>query len=208
MPLARLDRPFDHPDWIFEPKLDGFRAVAYLEGGACQLVSRRGNRFKTFEPLARAMAGDLAGRTAILDGEIVRPGPDGRPLFYELMRRRGPFCFSAFDLLWLDGSDLRGRRLVERKELLRKLLPRETQAVLYVEHVESGTELFRVISDLDMEGIVAKQASGAYSPEATTWVKIKNREYSQAVGREDFFDRRRRTRLGANHVIDAGLPKF
>jgi ATP-dependent DNA ligase len=68
--------------------------------------------------------GALAGRSsAILDGEIVRPGPDGRPLFYELMRRRGPFYFYAFDLLWLDASDLWGRRLLKRKALLRKLLP-------------------------------------------------------------------------------------
>jgi bifunctional non-homologous end joining protein LigD len=107
MPLARLDRPFDHPDWIFEPKLDGFRAIAYVEAGACRLVSRNRHAFKTFEPLAAAIAQDLAGRTAILDGEIVRPGADGKPLFYELMRRHGPFAFYAFDLLWLDGSDLR-----------------------------------------------------------------------------------------------------
>ena len=55
----------------------------------------------------------------------------------------------------------------------------------------SGTDLFRVICERDMEGVVAKQVSAKYTPEATTWVKIKNRQYSQAVGREDFFDRRR-----------------
>jgi bifunctional non-homologous end joining protein LigD len=87
MPLARLNAPFDHPDWIFEPKLDGFRAVAYVEGGACRLVSRNRNAFKSFEPLAQAIGQELSGRSAILDGEIVRPGPDGRPVFYELMRR-------------------------------------------------------------------------------------------------------------------------
>ena len=54
MPLARLATPFDHPDFIFEPKMDGFRAVAYVEGGACRLVSRNRNAFKTFEPLAQA----------------------------------------------------------------------------------------------------------------------------------------------------------
>src|SRR5215470_15796284 len=64
---------------------------------------------------AQAITRDLAGRSAILDGEIVRPGPDGRPMFYELMRRRGPFCFYAFDLVWLDAHDLRGRPLLERK---------------------------------------------------------------------------------------------
>jgi bifunctional non-homologous end joining protein LigD len=153
------------------------------------LVSRNRNAFKTFEPLAQAIAQDLASRSAILDGEIVHPGPDGRPMFYELMRRRGPFCFYAFDLLWLDGSDLRDRPLLERKRLLRKLLPRHPKSVLYVGHVASGTELFQAICDRDMEGVVAKQASARYTPDATTWVKIKNRHYSQAVGRQDFFNR-------------------
>jgi bifunctional non-homologous end joining protein LigD len=191
MPLARFDRPFEHPDWIFEPKMDGFRAVAYVEGGTCRLVSRNHNAFKTFDSLAQTIGQDLSGRAAILDGEIVRPGPDGRPLFYELMRRRGPFCFYAFDLLWLDARDLRDRPLAERKTLLRELLPRPSRAILYVEHVASGTDLFRLIRERDMEGVVAKQASASYTPEATTWVKIKNRAYSQAIGREDFFDRRR-----------------
>ena len=59
--------------------------------------------------------------------------------------------------------------------------------MLYVEHVITGTELFRVICDKDMEGVVAKQASARHTPETTTWVKIKNRAYSQAVGREEFF---------------------
>jgi ATP-dependent DNA ligase len=60
-----------------------------------------------------------------------------------------------------------------------------------VEHVANGTDLFRVIGERDMEGIVAKQASARYTPEATSWVKIKNRQYSQAIGRHDFFDRRK-----------------
>jgi ATP-dependent DNA ligase len=59
MPLARLDRPFHHPDWIFEPKLDGFRAVAYVEAGVCELVSRNGNVFKTFGMLARRLLGSF-----------------------------------------------------------------------------------------------------------------------------------------------------
>jgi bifunctional non-homologous end joining protein LigD len=80
-------------------------------------------------------------------------------MFYELMRRHGPFCFYAFDLLWLDGTDLRSLALSGRKALLRKLLPRKAHAVRYVEHVVNGTDLFRVICDRDMEGIVAKQAS-------------------------------------------------
>jgi bifunctional non-homologous end joining protein LigD len=111
--------------------------------------------------------------------------------FYELMRRRGPFCFFTFDLLWLDGRDLRDLPLSERKTLLRKLPPRPSQSVLYLKHFASGRDLFRVICERDMEGIVAIQTSAGYTPDATTWVKIKNRQYSQAIGREDFFDRRK-----------------
>ena len=72
---------------------------------------------------------------------FLRPGPDGRPMFYELMRRHGPFCFYAFDLLWLDGTDLRGLALSGRKALLRKLILRKAHAVRYVEHVANGTDL-------------------------------------------------------------------
>ena len=192
MPLTRRGEPFDDPDWIFEAKMDGFRAVAYVEADACRLVSRHGKEFRTFAALAADISRDLAPHAAILDGEIVHPGPDGRPLFYQLERSRGrgPFAFYAFDLVWLDGGDLRERALVERKAALRKLVPLEPQAVRYVEHVASGTKLFRAICELDMEGIVAKQAAGLYTPEATTWVKIKNHAYSIG-GRSDFFDRRR-----------------
>ena len=189
--MARLQTPFEHPDWIFEPKLDGFRALVYVEGGTCRLVSRNRNAFKTFDSLARGIAQDLGGETVILDGEIVRPGADGRPRFYELMRRRGPFCFYAFDLLWLGNRDLRMKALLARKRMLRKLITHHCRSILFVDHVENGVDLFRVVCEQDMEGVVAKLAAGKYDPEATTWVKIKNRNYSQAIGREDFFDSRR-----------------
>jgi hypothetical protein len=104
-----------------------------------------GNVFKTFDALAQGICQDLAGRTAIVDGEIVRPGPDGRALFYELMRRRGPFCFGAFDLVWLDGRDLRNEPLLDRKARLRKLVPQPAGAVFYVDYVSNGAVLFRVI---------------------------------------------------------------
>jgi len=63
--------------------------------------------------------------------------------------------------------------------------------LVYVQHVTTGTDLFNAICEQDIEGIVAKQAAASYTPDTTTWVKIKNRHYSQAVGRHDFFDRRR-----------------
>jgi bifunctional non-homologous end joining protein LigD len=115
-------------------------------------------------------------------------GPDGVPRFYDLMRRRAPQNFYAFDLLWHDGEDLRVLPLIERKLLLRKLIPPQPCPVLYVGHVAAkGTDLFRAVCDHDMEGIVAKLALGPYTPDATSWVKIKNRRYSQVEGRHDFF---------------------
>jgi bifunctional non-homologous end joining protein LigD len=202
MPLDRRAEPFDDPEWIFEAKLDGYRALAYVEEGACGLVSRYGNTFKAFRfrSLAAAISRDLVGRTAILDGEIVRPGEDGRRLFYELMRRRGPFAYYAFDLLWLDGSDLREQPLLKRKAELRKLVSVAAEVLRYVEHVQSGVELYRVVCEMDMEGIVAKRVAGLYTPERTSWVKIKNRAYSQAAGRREFFDRPERGAVSGRKV--------
>jgi bifunctional non-homologous end joining protein LigD len=116
-----------------------------------------------------------------------------------LRRWRGTRCHqaahasarAAFDLLWLDREDLRALSLTERKTRLQKLRPRHPRALVYVQHVTTGTDLFKVVCALDMEGIVAKQASASYTPNATTWVKIKNKHYSQAVGSHDFYDRRK-----------------
>jgi bifunctional non-homologous end joining protein LigD len=195
MPLARLHAPFDHPDWIFEPKLDGFRALAYIEHGTARLVSRNGSTFKSFPALTAPLGPALPVRDAILDGEIVHLGPDGAPLFYALMQRRAPQHYYAFDLLWLDGRDLRGLPLLERKGLLRQVVPPQLSPVMYVDHVATGTALFQAVCERDMEGIVAKMARGVYTPDETTWVKIKNPGYSQARGGRSFS---RAVRFGAN----------
>ena len=125
---------------------------------------------------------------AVLDGEVACLDSDGKPQFYELMRRKMAPTFCAFDLLWLKGRDLRGLPLLERKRRLRQLV---RPPLLFVDHIEArGVDLFKAACEQDLEGIVAKFANGRYEPEATTWVKIKNRAYSQAEGREDFFDLR------------------
>jgi ATP-dependent DNA ligase len=81
--------------------------------------------------------------------------------------------------------------LIERNRRLRSIIPPQPCPVLYVDHVaHSGVSLFEAVCANDLEGIVAKLAHGLYTPEATTWVKIKNRSYSQAEGRADFFDGR------------------
>lgn len=190
MPLARLHALFDHPDWIFELRYDGWRALAYIEGGACRLVSRNGNTFKRFPDLCDSIASTVTG-TAVLDGEIACLDSQGRPQFYELMRRRALPTFCAFDILWLNGRDLRNLPLLERKRILQKLV---RPPLLYVDHVAArGVDLFNAASEQDLEGIVAKLSNGRYEPDAPTWVKIKNRAYSQAEGRAEFFDGQNRS---------------
>jgi len=161
MPLARLPAPIDHPDFLFEVKYDGFRALAHLECGAVRLVSRNRNAFKTFPDVCISMAACLKAESAVLDGEIVHLGRDSRPEFYNLMRRRPPHHFYAFDILWLDGKDLRALPLVQRKRILRRVVPMQPAPVLYADHFEErGVDLFRAVCDRDLEGIVAKLKNG------------------------------------------------
>lgn len=195
MVLARAREAFDHPDFIFEPKLDGFRALAYLEGGVCRLVSRKKHTYKSFQPLCAAIAQALHVTDAILDGEIVCVGADGRPLFNTLLYRRGEPYFYAFDVLWLDGCDLRKLTCLERKHRLRAIIPQQPFPVLYTDHEDRhGTGLYGAVCAMDLEGIVAKWKHGAYLEDenSTSWVKIKNPAYSQAVGRHEQFTRFRR----------------
>ena len=106
-------------------------------------------------------------------------------------------------MLWLDGRDLRGVRLLERKRVLRGIVPAGPCLVLYVDHVaDRGVDLFQAVCEHDLEGIVAKRADELYTPEETTWVKIKNPRYSQAdsIGGGG---RRRRAAVSQNDSTDS-----
>jgi bifunctional non-homologous end joining protein LigD len=178
--LVRLPEAFDHDDFIFELKMDGFRALAYVGEYETRLVSRKGNTYKSFPDLCAAIHIDLDCE-AVLDGEIVVLDSDGRPMFYELLRRRGGPIFYAFDVLWVDGKDVRSLPLIERKRLLGSIVPEQPSAMLYAHHVErTGVEFFRLVCEQDLEGIVAKLKHGAYGE---GWFKIRNPQYSQYEGR-------------------------
>jgi len=197
MPLLKRAAPFDDPDWIYELKYDGFRALAVIERGRAQLLSRNGHAFASFAELGKRIAAALPNAKAVIDGEICSLDRRGRPQFKNLLFRRGnPPCFFAFDLLTCDGKDLRTERLLDRKQELRRLLARVSPPfpLRYAEHVEgSSTALFQRVCELDLEGIVAKQKFGPYviAREHSTWFKILNREYSQKDGREELFERER-----------------
>ena len=191
MRLSLRREPFDHPDWLFELKYDGFRALAVIQAGCCHLVSRNGHVCKSFPGLRASLA--QLKHEATLDGEIVCLDDEGRPQFDQLFRRRDEPYFCAFDLPCLEGQDLRCLPLIERKRLLRNVVPRSDSRLLYVNHIESkGVELFREVCRRDLEGIVAKWNRGTYvSGDQTSWIKIKNPAYSQMVGRWEQLQRKR-----------------
>jgi bifunctional non-homologous end joining protein LigD len=119
-------------------------------------------------------------------------GPDGKPLFSDLMRRRYALYFYSFEPLWLNGHDHRGLPLLERKGRLREIVPPKPSPLLYVDHVVgTGVDLFEAVCRNDLEGIVAKRADGRYAPEEPTWVKIKNRDYGHIEDRRELFEKRR-----------------
>jgi bifunctional non-homologous end joining protein LigD len=194
MPLSLKPAPFDHPEWVFELKYDGFRSLAVIHDGRCELISRNGNLFNAFKELQRAVTSPYPGRT-VIDGEIVCLDKRGKPQFRDLLFHRGEPCFFAFDLLMSDGQDLRLEKLTDRKQELRRLLSKvPASRMLYADHVEQyGIALFKSVCKMNLEGIVAKHSFGPYTSERerTTWFKIRNPKYSQMEGREELFERER-----------------
>jgi bifunctional non-homologous end joining protein LigD len=190
---GRLE-PFDDPEWLFEPKYDGFRGILYASSVGCQIRSRRDFQFDRFDDLCNRIAGVLGPRDVILDGEVVALNRQGKPVFRDLLRGQGFLAFAAFDLLWLDGVDMRPRTLAERKKLLGDLLPEDTAPLYKILTLEEhGRALFSAIKKMDLEGIVAKRKSDPYAS-STAWYKIKNPGYSQGEGRVDLFRPRERRR--------------
>jgi bifunctional non-homologous end joining protein LigD len=184
--LARLVKePFDRKGWIFEIKWDGFRAIAEVDGaGGVRLYSRRQNSFNKRFP---AIAHELEGltRSAVLDGEIVALDEKGHPRFEWLVNRgsqHGTLVYYVFDLLFLDGEDLRQLPLLERKRRLKVLL-KAMQRVIYLDHVEErGLHVFAYALVVGLEGIVAKDAKSPYieGPQLTRyWLKIKNPSFER-----------------------------
>jgi bifunctional non-homologous end joining protein LigD len=194
MRLLRIPEPFDHTDFLYEVKHDGFRAIEYIEGRDCRLVSRNGYTFKAWPQLADEIARTVSRASAVLDGEVCCLEPDGRTDFYRLMVRRDRPFFYAFDLLAMDGQDLTTLPLRERKRRLRALVPRGHSPLLYVDAIaERGTDLFRLACQRDLEGIVAKWSKRVYQCDGsgTSWLKIKNPAYMQMDGRRELFEARR-----------------
>ena len=175
--------------WLHEIKFDGYRMQLRVEGGTPAFRTRNGLDWTSkFAAIAKAAAGFP---DAILDGEIVALDADGAPSFSALQaaiaqEKTGALVFFVFDLLFLDGADLRQSPLGERKERLAALLAKRRpspQTVRYVEHFTSdGSEVFRSARDLGLEGVVSKKAAAPYrSGRSDSWTKAKCRTAHEVV---------------------------
>lgn len=181
-------RPFSSPDWIYELKYDGYRLLAARDGTLVRLRTRGGRDVTaTFPEIARALA-SLPWDHFILDGEVVVLDERGHPVFQRLQQRvrrsrasdvdRGsvelPATFYAFDLLALDGVDLRRLPLLERKQILADVVP-PLGPLRYADHVEGeGEALFERATAAGLEGIVAKRRDAPYhGRRSPAWKKIR-----------------------------------
>ena len=181
--------PFDDPEWLFEFKYDGFRGLCYLdEQGRCRFISRNGNVLSRFDARGDQVAAMLDVDEAVIDGEVIAADETGRPQFYELLRVPRSASYVAFDILWLNGTDLRALPLSERRRRLQGILPKGSPIVSEALSVAGrGRELFELMRTNDLEGIVAKRLADPYDTRVR-WLKIKNPDYSQKEGRRDLFN--------------------
>jgi bifunctional non-homologous end joining protein LigD len=185
--LAELgDKPFSSPNWVYEIKWDGVRAIAQIENGKTTLWARSGRDVTTEYPEFKDMAARFRVRDAIIDGEIVTLDAEGRSNFHTLQHRLGvqnpsrqfvqsvPLDYFAFDVMYADGYDLRGASLVERKNFLQQILS-SNERIHFSEHIaEQGEAMYEAARSKGLEGIVAKLANSTYvGMRTSSWVKLK-----------------------------------
>ncbi len=165
-------------DWLYEPKLDGYRVLAFVDRGHVHLRSRGGQAYEGRYPVLAQMLAMQPLDQAVFDGEVVAVGPDGRVSFQRLQNHASDASttlqFDVFDLLYLDGFDLRRAPLVDRKALLHAVLA-PLDGIEEVGAFDDGTRLLAAARDQGLEGVVAKKRDSVYDAGARvrTWLKVK-----------------------------------
>jgi bifunctional non-homologous end joining protein LigD len=182
-----VSKPFDDPAWLYEIKWDGYRAVAFVKDGKVRLVSRNQNDLTARYPELHDLPQLVQAKTAILDGEVVALDETGRSSFSLMQQRTGirsggrrgpaqpgiPVLYYAFDLLYLDGYDLRRVALERRKEVLKRIVQAK-DPMRYSEHFDQGASLFDAAKKNGLEGILAKRRASCYEEKRSSeWLKIK-----------------------------------
>lgn len=191
--------PEDEENWLYELKYDGYRIIAYVEGNRVRLITRNGNDYAhRFQSVASSLSSFSAGRAMVLDGEIAVTDEAGKTDFQALQNymknpRGKALTYIIFDLLALDGRDLRSQPLTKRKEMLEALLKGAPPNLYYSRYVRGqGKECFAVACETGMEGIVGKKADSIYSGNRNgDWIKLKcDRRQEFVIGGYTLSDKR------------------
>lgn len=186
--LATLvSEPFDDPDWQYEVKWDGYRALAFINQGEVELLSRNNKSFNAkFYPIHHIL--EKWDINAVLDGEILVLNEKGISNFGDLQNWRseadGELVFYVFDLLWYNGKNLMDFPLFERQAILKEILPADDDRVrLSKVFNASGTDFFNAAERMGLEGIIAKKSSSHYFPDSRSkeWLKIKVNKRQEVV---------------------------
>jgi bifunctional non-homologous end joining protein LigD len=182
-----VDKPFDNPEWLFEIKWDGYRAVSFLNDGKVRLVSRNQNDLTKEFPELHELSKSIKAENAVIDGEIVVLDDQGRPSFSMMQQRTGirkggrrtgarrdlAVQYYVFDLIYLDGYDLRGVGLEQRKQALAQIVV-AGDLIRYSDHFPQGLALFDLSKQKGLEGILAKKRASHYEERRSQeWLKIK-----------------------------------
>jgi len=178
--LATLvNAPFDDPDWIYEVKWDGYRALSYVENGSVSILSRNNKSFADkYYPITYVM--EKWSVNLVIDGEIVVIGKDGRANFSALQNWRseadGNLIYYVFDILWYNGNNIMSLTLSERQAILEEILPQNDDRIRLSKNFNgNGLDFFAAAKKMGLEGIMAKRADSVYTPDSRNkeWLKIK-----------------------------------
>ena len=179
-------QPFDSEDWLFEIKLDGYRAIAEVNNDKVRLYSRNGLDFSNHYPTVFEALKKLK-TDAIFDGEIVALDNNNHTSFQQLQHVSDDptiaVYYYIFDLLEYNGDDIRNLPLIERKKILQKLLKKNNQ-IRYSDHIEKdGKDFFKLIKKQNLEGMIAKRSNSTYQSEKRNgdWLKVKYHHEQEAV---------------------------
>jgi bifunctional non-homologous end joining protein LigD len=195
--LATLvDDPFSDPDWLFETKWDGVRAICFIRNGKARFISRNQIEMTLQYPELANIGESVRGSSAILDGEIVALDQNGVSRFQLLQPRLGRknageikrlaattrIAFYVFDLLYLDGFDLTGCKLIDRKARLEGIL-KSSKNIRYSDHIiGEGNKLFEEVAKVPLEGMIAKRMDSTYAQRRSAdWLKVKTIQQSEVV---------------------------
>ncbi len=186
MLATRVAEAFDGPEWLYEIKWDGYRAVAYVRKNKTGIYSRNLLSFERKFPTVVQALQELPDEM-VLDGEIVALDENDKPSFQLLQNHAGAdtqFAYYVFDLPWYKGRNLKGLPLSDRKSILQSVIPRDHPVIRYSSHIaETGKDFFSVAVEHGLEGVMAKKADSSYTigHRSGEWLKIKNDQRMEAI---------------------------